>query len=176
LQRFLALGIGMPGRLTGQRLLLLALVAGGCALQLRSPEPHVDTVSSEVGRLLQSAGYRVQETHQSWLGGQITGSLSIVAQHPTCREPVVVKVVPLEWVPPVSEVGPYFYVYDTWQGALPSRLTVLSVAAKLELISLARVGRPGKASRLMLAIRDPSACLSLATIPWHVVWRKASDT
>jgi hypothetical protein len=172
-QHILPLGVSMAWQLTGQRLLLLTLVTAGCVFELRTTNPTTQDAPIKIRQILRQAGYTVGVRRQSWLGGEIAGEISIIAKHPACRESVVVTEVLLTVLPATTGSAPQLYIYDTWMGPLPSRLQILRIAAKLELGSFAAFGRVARPPRTMLAIRDPSACLALTSIPWRKFWRTA---
>jgi hypothetical protein len=170
-QPLLALGFWLAVRPWALRIVLATLVFAGAAVQLSATHPNAAGTLADVRTVLTQAGYRVDGSRQSWLDGRIRGRSWLIARHPACRQTIVVKLVELDAPPPVGGAVPQFFVYDAYESGFPSRLTILGIALKLELRTILSFGRLPRPPRAMLAITDPSACLSLASPDWRLIWR-----
>lgn len=161
----------MPLILSAQRALLLVLVLAGAGFQLSDePSPSGRQTVPVLRTILVDAGFRVDESKESWMNDEIKGRSFFVGKHPLCRSPISISLVGLDERSPDGSHDGRIYIYDDWEGPLPPRLAVLWRAARLELRSLLSFGRVPKPPRRMVAVNDTSACLSLTTPSWRKLW------
>ena len=154
----------------------MALIAAGGAIKFSG-----DTGSPEapfqrsIETILVQSGFHVTLSSQSWNNGEIVGATSFVARHGECREPIIVT--PTGLMTPLEESvdSSLWYVYGPVQEHSPSRLSLVRELAWLELRWALSFGRTLRPPRTMLRVVDPSACLSLTSPQWPLIWRGRSS-
>jgi hypothetical protein len=157
--------------LWAQRAIFTGLLLAGVAGRLsNSTSPKNQDMTRRVQEVLLQSGFHVTIRSQSWMNGQIKGTPSLVATHPVCREPVIVKAAGLTPTSLVKEGESMTFIYGAVEGRSPSRLTMAGESARLELLSILSFGRRPRPPRGMLTIVDPSACLLLTSPQWESIW------
>ena len=160
------------------RIAFVALIMGAAALRIGfggSVRAGQEGLLAPARSVLVAAGYAVGPVHRrTFLNGEIQTDYYLIARHAGCSADVTIRPMRIADKPePVAgnaRAAPPLLVFGAWQGMRQSRPRILLEAARLQALSVVRLGRGVRPIPALLVVTDPSACLAIATPAWNRIW------